>query len=85
MTTALYHLVKLLVGVVLVYTVLLQEKRGEEERGRGEGEGEGEIGVCADWSPFHCTVVLGGPEVIEYWRRYYEGQDGIVSVLYGVV
>ena len=40
----------------------------------------GEVGVCADWSPFHCTVVLGGPEVIEYWRRYYEGQDGIVSV-----
>ena len=24
--------------------------------------------------------MLGGPEVIEYWRRYYEGQDGIVSV-----
>ena len=33
---------KLLVGVVLVYTVLLQEKRGEEERGRGEERGEGE-------------------------------------------
>ena len=52
LTTALYHLVKLLIGVVLVYTVLLQEKRG---RGRGVGE----VGVCADWSPFHCTVVLG--------------------------
>ena len=34
LTTALYHLVKLLVGVVLVYTVLLQEKREEEDRGR---------------------------------------------------
>lgn len=35
--------------------------------------------VCVGWSSFHCTVVVGGPEVIEYWRRYYEGQDGMVS------
>ena len=25
------------------------------------------------------AAVVGGLEVIEYWSRYYEGQDGLVS------
>ena len=49
LTTALYHLVKLLVGVVLVYTVLLQEKREEEDRGRL-------VCVLTESFPLYCCV-----------------------------
>ena len=55
LTTALYHLVKLLVGVVLVYTVLLQGREGR--RGGGErGEGGGGGGGGGEWGRLVCVL-----------------------------